>query len=792
MKKLNQMLSEVKGEHAHKEAIGMGLKYKGFGFWADPATGETKFKTQDDQLVPVVPEQESELYKGGAGEEGGMDQGGMPGQGGMMGPGGMLQMPGQDPNQQQELGANILGAPEPGEEQVPSSQEWKAGPDGDTCVGDDSQPAGEIPKDAYVGKTNYAKWEAGPDGDNMTNVDLEARLNEAVSSWGSPMASAWTDKSTKNGSTHDNVMSDLIAKFKPDSVAGLSSRFDSEGNPRTPKAPKPLKGTGKGTLMNRLRGYEEIPIDDKHSKEFEAAAEFESLPDDQKEAEAARIERHGRTRAAGPNPNDQRDYVRKEIQKFPSRKKDFEKVKEMNKTLRGSGLLQDPDYDMSVDEDGYLGEGMFGSVSMSKDGKNVIKEGEIGPEELKALYALRDLPGTPNLVNAEFSGPFMDQSAEENNPFGGQTRKPGQSKYFGQSDLDPEYGELHKEFPSAKGKFAMSQAAGEEFADVMDELEPDEIQRAQRQLYDLRRQIHEKGISHNDMHGGNIYWDQDTQGMSLLDFGLAQDDPMSALMEAFGGHSEEDYQIWDDFRKGNLPQEAQERFDANRNGIRDRLFEQFRDRIDDPEDKNMDHNTIRKLLSGGIRQHKGDLQELADRFGWLGDEDEQGKRDYSDEGRESILGLVKNLYEGMNEDEVWAGDPIERSALHHRGLGLENEDDWTTMSDYDSDVMGTETARLDKQNQTDFRYPGAKNERDVRRARAFKNKLPHKLTDPDELNRTPPEPVAKILSARDKNIDTEGDPRTTPSDRMRKFQASLLARAQRMAKAAEAARDHDD
>ena len=55
-----QKLCEVKGEKAHREAVAMGLKYKGFGYWADPQTGETKYKTVNDQLVEVEPEVESE------------------------------------------------------------------------------------------------------------------------------------------------------------------------------------------------------------------------------------------------------------------------------------------------------------------------------------------------------------------------------------------------------------------------------------------------------------------------------------------------------------------------------------------------------------------------------------------------------------------------------------------------------------------------------------------------------------------------------------------------------------
>ena len=55
---------ENKGERAHREAIAMGLQYKGFGYWADPQTGEAKYKTVNDQLVPVDPDEESELWKG--------------------------------------------------------------------------------------------------------------------------------------------------------------------------------------------------------------------------------------------------------------------------------------------------------------------------------------------------------------------------------------------------------------------------------------------------------------------------------------------------------------------------------------------------------------------------------------------------------------------------------------------------------------------------------------------------------------------------------------------------------
>ena len=33
MKRLKQLINEVKGEKAHREAVAKGLKYKGFGYW---------------------------------------------------------------------------------------------------------------------------------------------------------------------------------------------------------------------------------------------------------------------------------------------------------------------------------------------------------------------------------------------------------------------------------------------------------------------------------------------------------------------------------------------------------------------------------------------------------------------------------------------------------------------------------------------------------------------------------------------------------------------------------------
>lgn len=171
-------LQEERGEKAFKQAMQMGLKYSGFGYWKDPTSGETKYKTENDTLIPVEQDESSELYKGPRPDGGLSDQGqmavGAMGQGGMKGPDGMLNMPGGG---QMAPGQNIGNAPEPGEEQVEHDPGWRAGPEGDTCAGPDAEEVGGVPKDSFVGRTNFLKWRAGPDGDNVNTVSYE-RIQE--------------------------------------------------------------------------------------------------------------------------------------------------------------------------------------------------------------------------------------------------------------------------------------------------------------------------------------------------------------------------------------------------------------------------------------------------------------------------------------------------------------------------------------------------------------------------------------------------------------------------------------
>jgi hypothetical protein len=160
------LIAEKKGEQAHRQAVAMGLKYKGFGYWVDPQTGKVTHKTENDQLVAVEPDVESDKWGGDAPEGEGMPGGAAPG-----GPpgsfGGMQQQ-----MKQAAAPAPAMGEVLPGQEQKPRDLgKWEPGPDGNNCVKD--QPTPESPEaDAYVGKTNYMNWTAGPDGDNYSNMDI--------------------------------------------------------------------------------------------------------------------------------------------------------------------------------------------------------------------------------------------------------------------------------------------------------------------------------------------------------------------------------------------------------------------------------------------------------------------------------------------------------------------------------------------------------------------------------------------------------------------------------------------
>jgi hypothetical protein len=165
MKKLSELLNEKTGEKAHRDAVAMGLKYKGFGYWVDPNTGKVTHKTENDQLVPVEPDVESDKWKGSDEMPGGDSMGAQPGT-----PADMAARVMGTP--EAPLGQGIMGTAAPGLAQAARRLAWTPGADGDTCV-DSENPKPEVPDDTFVGKTNYYQWTAGPDGSNYKNLSFD-------------------------------------------------------------------------------------------------------------------------------------------------------------------------------------------------------------------------------------------------------------------------------------------------------------------------------------------------------------------------------------------------------------------------------------------------------------------------------------------------------------------------------------------------------------------------------------------------------------------------------------------
>ena len=104
----------------------------------------------------------------------------------------------------------------------------------------------------------------------------------------------------------------------------------------------------------------------------------------------------------------------------------------------------------------------------------------------------------------------------------------------------------------------MSMAKGEEAADVLYGMDEESHEKIANNFWNARADLHKAGVAHGDMHGGNIFVDDDDDDLpvSILDLGLAQVSKLAALMEAFGGLSDEDYQLSSQLSRNYLPRNS--------------------------------------------------------------------------------------------------------------------------------------------------------------------------------------------------------------------------------------------
>jgi len=282
----------------------------------------------------------------------------------------------------------------------------------------------------------------------------------------------------------------------------------------------------------------------------------------------------------------------------------------------------------------------------------VIKEGKISPKELAVLHKLAEVKAFPNLINAEVTSPF--QSADD--IYGSGTDSENEEM----NDASNAEGmRFFNSQPFADGKIAMSKLAGRPYRDAEGEMNEEAKEKFIQKLHNARGAMHQLGISHNDMHGDNFFVD-DEGNPGILDLGLANDDPLSALMEAIGGVTGQDYQLDSDAKMGGgplaslmgggfnfVPQALKAKMEGNMGKLKEALEEKMMDAMGDPDESEYDPEDLEKdiqdrigqVMRGGLRLTQGRLDDLRDQMPFLDDND-------------TVLDLIKGLYDNVQDTET--------------------------------------------------------------------------------------------------------------------------------------------
>ncbi len=173
-----------------------------------------------------------------------------------------------------------------------------------------------------------------------------------------------------------------------------------------------------------------------------------------------------------------------------------------DKVLAQSGINPVPLFEKS---DQILGTGMFGTAKLTP--KGVAKRGTIAKAEIEALEALQDSGVTPKLL--------------------------------GQAYFEPKFTRHFSGIQARKGSILMEKAEGDTIwglqrKSVNYQLDPNETEDMFVKLVQARKEIHLRGVAHQDMHQGNVLWDRKNKKLTVIDFGMARVDARAALVEALG------------------------------------------------------------------------------------------------------------------------------------------------------------------------------------------------------------------------------------------------------------------
>ena len=591
-------LFEGQETEAHKEAVAKGLKYKGFGYWAD-GSGKVVARSLGGKLQPV---EKAEVDDSEGGAE-------------------VAQMAkgksyddiaaGGEPTQPVEMGEVL-----PGEEKAPKEDgQWEPGPDGDTQVGEEPS---EVEDDVFVDKDQDSdKWVAGADGSNYKNFkSFDNMVSEG----------AIADK-LRAGQA--NLKRAMDGSFEPAGAAaeakkrGLNSDghgywLDNAGNPvaKTENGklvdltPQEIKRhdlgsriPGRTTMRDMVKGNR--PVDGVMQKRIGAAKDALAniSPSERDKYIDAKMATKDGTYKAGKDkgPYHKAMDAQKAIDRMGQ--KDYDRMKEVEElNAESKQYFLDPEYDLSDANLGdELGTGAFGSVYMSDDGENVIKEGQIGREEMQALDLLKDFEGFPKLVNAEFSSPFRSVSQWEAADSGEVPDTDASGEDFG--------GTFWTEAQAAMGRYAMSRAFGLPVSDVNYDWDEDSQEAATTNFWQLMATMHKAGVSHNDLHGGNVFFDSMLRP-TILDLGLARVNKLTALMEAIASQRDNNYQLHHALQMHNLPQEQIDILETNRANFIDKISDDY----SDDEWADEDREFLMSMLEGDIRITEDQLEEYYDRL----------------------------------------------------------------------------------------------------------------------------------------------------------------------------------
>lgn len=620
---------------AKKEALSKGLTYKGFGYWAD-SSGKVVARSHGDKLEPIdrdgpVADEgpDGEEPKKGADSFGDMTAAGAA-----------------------AAETTELGAVKPGEEKAPEEEgKWESGPDGDTQVG---KPESEIEDDVFVDKDEDSDdWVAGADGSNFKNFKSFDKMQEAVireANWtgksrGEPLipdANSTRGKEAKHEAERRGLVSDGHGYWVDPAGNPVAK---TEGGKLIDLTPQEIKRhdlgsriPGRTTMRDMVKGKR--PAEGVMKNRVGAAknAMANISPSERDKYIDARMATKDGTYKAGKDKGPYQKAMDGQNAIDKMGQKDYDEMKEIEQFNEDSKqYVLDPEYDLSDDNLGEeLGSGAFGSVYLSEDGGSVIKDGQIGRQEMQALDILKDVPGFPKLINANFTSPFKSIETWQNDGI----TVDSDDKLMGQS--------FWYDAQAAMGRYAMSLADGQPVSDASYDWDEISHENATLNFWHHMAQMHKMGVSHNDLHGGNVFFNDELEP-TILDLGLARVDKFSALMEALSSQNDNNYQLSTDLEMQNLPQEAIDQLEYNRSAVIEMISDDYSD------DSWMDEQRelLVKVMEGDIRLTDAQIAEFREELE-LDDEQLQGYLDklYEDFGvdpEDDRPELVKRMEGGYNK-----------------------------------------------------------------------------------------------------------------------------------------------